>query len=59
MTGGSVKTLDLCDTLGESLGSEVVTWNPTAFLKTDPSVDTELFNSIQNQLGVAIGLALR
>ena len=59
LTGGSAKVLNFCDMLGENLGTEMIMWDPTSFVEMDPSIDAQLFNSIKNQLGVSIGLALR
>ena len=45
--------------LKESLGVEIVLWDPTEGMELDPSADNQSFDSIKDQFGVAIGLALR
>ena len=59
LTGGSSRAAGLDTMLKENLGIEVVLWDPTEGMAANPSVDQQLVASIKDQLGVAIGLALR
>jgi len=59
LTGGSSVVINFCNMLKENLGIEVLSWDPTEDMEFDPSIDARLITSIKNQLGVAIGLALR
>ncbi|MEA3305398.1 MAG: type IV pilus assembly protein PilM [Candidatus Omnitrophota bacterium] len=59
VTGGGAKALNFCALLGENLSAGMTVWDPANFMELNSSIDTQLFNSIKNQLGVSIGLALR
>ena len=59
LTGGGSGITNFPSMLKENLGIDVVLWDPTEFIEIDASVDTQLLDSIKDQLGVAIGLALR
>jgi len=59
LTGGGARVREIVELLKENLGIEAEQWDPTAGMEIDPSVDAELLSLIKDQLGVAIGLALR
>ena len=59
LTGGGSRVKNFDNLLKENLGIDVVPWNPTEGMELDASVDKQSVDSIKDQLGVAIGLALR
>lgn len=59
LTGGGSRIKNFDNMLRENLGMEIGLWDPTEGLELDPSIDRQSLDSIKDQLGVAIGLALR
>lgn len=59
LTGGSSRIMNFYNVLREGLGVEALPWDPIGDIKLDPSIDNKTADSIKDQLGVAIGLALR
>jgi type IV pilus assembly protein PilM len=59
LTGGSAKIINFYGMLKDNLGVDIVPWDPAEGMELDPAVDNKLVDSIKDQLGVAIGLALR
>lgn len=59
VTGGTSKIKEFKNLLQENIGIEISQWDPTAGVEIDAGVDTQLLASVKEQLGVAIGLALR
>ena len=59
LAGGSSRMAGLYDIFTEGLGVAAVTWDPAERIEIDTGADAQLIASIKDQLGVAIGLALR
>ena len=59
LTGGSSKIASFNIMFKEHMGIEVSSWDATEGLELDPSITSQQIDSIKDQLGVAIGLALR
>jgi type IV pilus assembly protein PilM len=59
LAGGSSKVINFREMFNENLGIEIVPWDPTEGMELDPTIDAQLITSIKDQLGVAVGLALR
>ncbi|MBL7070662.1 MAG: type IV pilus assembly protein PilM [Candidatus Omnitrophica bacterium] len=59
LTGGGARINEVSGLFKETLDIEVAQWDPIAGMEIDPAIDKELLSRIKDQLGVAIGLALR
>lgn len=59
LTGGNSRIANFCNMLKENLGIEVELWDAIGHIELDSSIDNRFVASIKDQLGVALGLALR
>lgn len=59
LTGGSSRIINFHNMLKEDLEMEIEQWDPLERIELHPSIDKRLADSIKDQLGVAVGLALR
>ena len=59
LTGGSARIPNFNTMFKENLGIDADLWDPTAHMEIDPAIDKGFLAGVKDQLGVAIGLALR
>lgn len=59
LAGGGSRIKNFSSLLKESLGIDAAPWDPTESMELDASADRQSLDAIKEQLGVAIGLALR
>ncbi len=59
MAGGGGRMRRMTEMFKDNLGVEAEQWDPAAGIEIDPAVDGRLYSAVRDQLGIAIGLALR